>query len=181
MTDSRRLLTIASIGLIVFGAIAPVLAAPTHDTSLRGRVFDSDLATPMAGLDVQAFAEGKAVPAARATTDDRGAFLLDGLAEGNYLILLSRSEDEPLAATEVRITRSSAEQVISLAIPDEGDEAAEGGSEAATPKKGGGFKAWLKTPLGATLAIIVSAIALAFVADEVTDDNPRVPESDVLP
>jgi hypothetical protein len=190
MTTPARRFTVLGLAMaLLLGSLAS-LAAPDLTTTVRGRVFDSDLTTPLRGMTVQAFPEGSAEADARVVTDDSGRFVLNGLGDGAYLLLLSDETGTPVAAAEIA-TRAGLEQVVALALPDDVDpKGAEGsskdvpgedkGKDAAKDKakgsEGGRFQKWLSTPLGATIGIVVSAVALSTFADSITDDNPRVDE-----
>jgi hypothetical protein len=173
-TRSRTLV----LGLAVVLAFSSLftLAVPAHSTAVRGRVFATDMATPLAGMTVQAFPEGSAVAVAEALTDGSGRFRLAGLQPGQHLLLLSDPAGEAVAAAEVTALAGT-EQVMALALPDDDEtEGAEGGSTADQQPEEGRFAAWLKTPLGATITVVATAIALAALADSITDDNERVPD-----
>ena len=194
MSVPRQRVLAALLSLVLALGSTPVFATPALTSTVDGRIFDSDLATPMPRLQVSAYAEGSAEPSATASTDGRGRFRLDGLSGGAYLLLLAEESGKPLAAAEIAM-EAGRNQVVTLALPervpasgalapgaaDDEQEEGEGEGEGSEAKGESRFGKWLKTPLGATIAILLSAVALSYAADEFTDENPRVPESNVLP
>ena len=160
---------------IVIG-ISPlaVFAAPTAASSIRGVVYQPDFRTPVADLAIQVFAEGTAEPLVKTSTDAKGRFRLADLPEGNYMLLLRDETGEPVAKAPIT-ARAGQSSDVTLALPGAGENAT-------APASAGTF---LSGPLGATLALVGTAVIVAVVGDELTDDNPEredlEPPSEVQP
>jgi broad specificity phosphatase PhoE len=162
----RQLSALLVVALVV--APATVTAAPKEaGETLAGRVFASDLETPLAGVSVQLAPKGEQQLAAETVTDEAGRFAVEGLERGLYTVVLLDEQATPLAAAHVDLAQH---QEIALALPE-----ARPGEGAAAPaqQSQGGIKAWLSTPVGATVALVAGATVVALAADSLTDDNPE--------
>ena len=164
-------------------AVAPslALAAPALSSAVSGRIFAADLKTPAAGLSVQAVPEGAKEPLARATTDARGRFQLQGIPAGRYLLVLYSGQGEPLAAAPIVAEQPA--MSVTLALPPPGSLAP--GQTEETPKKEdssteaapkSGFSTWVSSPTGATIVLLASAILVAVGADQLTNDDTDTKE-----
>lgn len=161
---------------LAFAPIAAVAAPQPDSASLSGRVFAADFKTPLAGIDVQLVPQGEKRLAAETFTDESGRFAVDGLPVGVYTVVLIDENFSPLAAAEIDL---SVHEEVSLAVPE-----ARPGEAAAAPAQaggGGGFLAWLSTPLGATVALVAGATVVAIGADSLTDDEPDQQDTPVSP
>jgi hypothetical protein len=168
-------------------AVAPslALAAPALSSAVSGRILAADLKTPAAGLSVQAVPDGAKEPLARATTDARGRFQLEGLPAGRYLLVLYDAQGAPLAAAP--IVAEQATMSVTLALPKPGtlapgqaegekkDDEKKDDKEAAAATKSG-FSAWVSSPTGATIVLLASAILVAVGADQLTNDDTDTKE-----
>ncbi|MDQ7006457.1 MAG: carboxypeptidase-like regulatory domain-containing protein [Acidobacteriota bacterium] len=162
----RRSLTVLLAGLVALGPLF-TLAEPSDATHpLAGRVFASDLRTPMPDVLVQAIPEGAKEAVARATTDRRGRFRFRALPDGDYTLVLFDDHGSPLAAAPISASTAAAGEVA-LALP-----ALRPGESGTAPAAAGATAVWLATPLGATVTLLASAIIIAVAADDVTGDNP---------
>ena len=182
----------SSLALVLASALALApslaLAAPAQSSAVSGRIFAADLKTPAAGLSVQAVPDGAKEPLARATTDARGRFQLQGIPAGRYLLVLYDAQGAALAAAP--IVAEKAAMSVTLALPKPGSLAPgqtgeapkeESEGEAATKS---GFAAWISSPSGATIALLAGATLVAIGADQLTDDDTDTEEistSPVLP
>lgn len=186
-TVQRNLLALA---LAFALALAPsfALAAPALSSAVSGRIFAADLKTPAAGLSVQAVPDGAQEPVARATTDARGRFQLQGIPAGSYLLVLFDAQGTPLAAAPIVAEKAAMSITLALPKPDplapgQTDEAKKD-PPAAEPATKSGFAAWVSSPVGATVVLLGSAIVVAVGADQLTNDDTDTTEittSPVLP
>jgi len=173
---SRSLITLALI-LALSAGTWPVLASPTPSFDgipggIEGRVFATDMETPLAGFFVRAFAIGAVEPTASTTTDVEGTFRIGGLPAGDYLLMLADPAGQPLAAARAT-ARGGLDQRVLLALPSP--------EEAVLAPDASRFAEWLQTPLGATIGILVAAVSLAWLADELSDDETELADVDFDP
>jgi hypothetical protein len=163
----RPQLSVLLVAALVVAPLAATAAPREAGETLAGRVFASDLETPLAGVSVQLAPKGEERLVAQTVTDDAGRFALDGLDKRLYTIVLLDDRSQPLAAAHVDLAQH---QEIALALPE-----ARPGEGAAAPAQagGGGILAWLSTPVGATVALVAGATVVAVTADSLTDDNPE--------
>ena len=164
----RPQLSVLLVAALVVAPLTATAAPRETGETLAGRVFASDLETPLAGVSVQLAPEGEKRLVAETMTDDAGRFTLDGLEKRLYTVVLLDQQARPLAAARVDLAEH---QEIALALPE-----ARPGEGAAAPAQsggGGGILAWLSTPVGATVALVAGATVVAVAADSLTDDNPE--------
>lgn len=176
----------SSLALVLASALALApslaLAAPVQSSAVSGRIFAADLRTPVAGLSVQAVPNGAKEPLARATTDARGRFQLQGIPAGRYLLVLYDAQGAALAAAP--IVAEKAAMSVTLALPEAGSLApgqtgAAPGDE--TPAEKDGFSAWISSPTGATIALLAGAILIAIGTDQLTNDDTDTKEIPASP
>ncbi|UCF67154.1 MAG: hypothetical protein JSV80_15465 [Acidobacteriota bacterium] len=162
----RYLALIAALGLAC-GPWLAVAAPMPSPALLSGRVFTADLSEPAAGLRVQAIPEGADAPFAKTATDEAGKFEFTEIPGGEYILLLTSREGEALAATRIAAP-PGCQRHVTLALPQ-----LEPGSSPVAPAQsgGGGFAAWISTPLGATISLVVAAVVVSLIGDELTDDD----------
>jgi hypothetical protein len=159
MRTVHRSLLAPALALALAVAPSLALAAPALSSAVSGRILAADLKTPAAGLSVQAVPDGAKEPLARATTDARGRFQLEGLPAGRYLLVLYDAQGAPLAAAP--IVAEQATMSVTLALPKPGtlapgqaegekkDDEKKDDKEAAAATKSG-FSAWVSSPTGAS-------------------------------
>ncbi len=172
MTSLSKAALVVSIVLgLAAGPLPVALAAPASSSSaVTGRVFQPNLTAPAADLTVQAYPDGAKAPVASVTTDAKGRFELNALPAGHYVLLLSNKQG-PVAATKIE-TREGTRQELTLALPDR--KPGEGSMAPAAAH--GGFAAWLATPVGATVAVVATAVVVSVGAHQITkDDNKTEP------
>lgn len=172
LTSGRRCLAALLTLVLAAGHAGVVLAGPAPST-LKGRLFTSDLIHPAEGVTIQVVPEGAARPAAAATTDPRGRFTFSRLPAGNLLLVLSDRRGTPLAAAQVKAIAGQT-QTVTLALPGPQDAVP---NPLAPAAGGGGFLGFLATPLGATVAIVAGALVVSAVADSASDAKNEPPSS----
>ena len=161
----RRTMVVVLAGLVALGQLS-VFAAPSTDiTAVKGRVFASDLRTPVPGLQIQAVPQGAEEAVARVMTDQRGRFTLSDLPAGKYTLVLYDEQGSALATAPINAQAGHGND-IALALP-----AVSPGESAAAPAASKAA-AWLTTPAGATVALTTTALIFAVVADDVSGSNP---------
>jgi hypothetical protein len=160
---SRTLCVLVTLSL----ALAPsfVLAERGATADLEGRLFESDFSTPAAGLDVSLIPEDGEKPLATTQTDEKGGFSLSA-PEGAYVLLFATEDGTPRAARRV-VAEPGVRRQLTLAIPPVAPAQTEEG-------EGGG--SWISTPTGATITMVVAAVALAIAVDEIVDDDESEPD-----
>lgn len=162
-TKSRRTLAVLLTLALSMGSLV-VFAAPTESSTIRGRVFTPDFEAPVADVSVQLFQKGAEQPLAQAATDTKGRFRLADLPAGAYLLIMFDASGAPLASAAVTAQAGQSSE-IALALPGAGETSL-------APAKAA-FLGWLSGPVGATVALVGVATVVAFVADDVTADNPE--------
>ncbi len=143
-----------------------LLASPVETSHIHGRVFAPDFRTPVPNLAVEAYTKVSAEPVAKAVSDEKGRFELPGLRHGEYMLVLRDASGTALAAAPVA-TEAGRPAELTLALP-----AVRPGEQPVAPAATGGGS-WLSTPIGATVALVLTATLVAVAADELTDDDPE--------
>ncbi len=172
MTSLKKAALVVTVVLgLAAGPLPAAFAAPsTTPSAVVGRVFQPNLVSPAADLTVQAYPDGAKAPVASVTTDAKGRFELHALPAGHYVLLLSTKQG-PVAATKIE-TREGTREELTLALPDRKP----GEGSMAPGATHGGFAAWLATPVGATVAVVATAVVVSVGAHQITkDDNKSEP------
>jgi len=131
---------------------------------------------------VQAVPDGAKEPLARAMTDARGRFQLQGIPAGRYLLVLYDAQGAALAAAP--IVAEKAAMSVTLALPKPGSLAPGQTEEAPEDDSDGeksGFSTWISSPAGATIALLAGATLIAIGADQLTDDDTDTDEIPASP
>lgn len=164
-----------ALALALSLSVAPVFSAAPELAQVRGRIFTADLASPAAGLDVQAIPDGAKTPVAATATDDRGSFRFAELLPGEYTLVFTNDAGSPVAASKVNAVAGE-KQALTLALPSPlapGETTPAPGEEG---KKRRGLLGWISTPLGAVVAAVVVAVGVGIAVDQATDDDEDEPD-----
>lgn len=164
-SSGTKVLALAIVLTLLF-PVPAALAAPAA-ARIEGRVFDTDLVSPAAGLAVQAYAEGAKAPLVTALTGKDGRFRLGAVPAGNYVLVLADGAGKPLAAAPVA-TKSGQRAKVNLAL-------------APAQSSTGGQKGFFQSTGGAIVTIVASAVVLALLADSLLDEDEAPPPAPVSP
>jgi hypothetical protein len=165
----ERAVAAALVGsMLLLGSSLPVAAATPG--SIEGRVLTGASGDPRSGVVVMLVDDASKATYRSASTDERGAFKIEGAAPGTYQLLVDAPEGAFLAASRMNV-RSGPNRRVSLTLKERSGERSGGRAEGDAPKAApasGELRTWEKWLIaGGVLA------GSLLVVNEVTEDEGK--------
>lgn len=174
MTRSNGRSTVAA-ALVLALPLASLPAPAAERSALSGTVvLGSQGSSPLASAIVHIADASTGAIAASATTDETGAFRVEGLSPATYRVGIETNGRLYAIASPVTLAPGQM-QTVTMAVPKNA-QAQPMPSESEEEREKGGLT-WWNNPLTASLIVVGGAVILGILIDQATDEDEPTPPS----